>query len=56
MYVFQCASQFCNPETHCLFCERFSGNVKAKVTARHQIDDKVSGQKGQRIVLDVKRL
>jgi hypothetical protein len=44
MYVFQCAAQLRNPEAHRLFCECFSRNVKAKVTARHEIDDKVSIQ------------
>ena len=43
VYVFQRAAQLRNPEAHRLFCERFSRNVKAKVTARHEIDHKVSG-------------
>jgi len=50
MYVFQCAAQLCNPEAHCFFCKRFSRNVKAKVTARHEIDDKVSVQPSARCV------
>jgi len=44
VYVSQRATQLRDPEAHRLLCEGFSRDVKAKVTARHEIDDKVSVQ------------
>lgn len=37
------AAELCYPETHCLLCEGLSRNVKAQVTAVHEVDDNVAG-------------